>query len=142
MTAFRVFFSRVLALFTKRCTEAQLNDEIQAHLELLAEENMRDGMPVDDARAAARREFGGVEGVKEAYRDQRGWPFVDALAQDVRYALRQLRRNKGFATAAILTLSIGVGANTAIFSVVDTVLVRPVSYPDPDRLVVIYESSP
>ena len=142
MTRLRVVMTRLMAFFSTGRRDADLNDEIQAHLDLLTQENVSRGMSLDDARAAARREFGGIEQIKEIYRDQLGWPFVDSLAQDVRYALRQLHRNKGFATAAILTLSLGVGANTAIFSVVDTVLLRPVSYPDPDRLVVINESTP
>ena len=105
MTRFSVFFSRVRALFTKRRSEAQLNDEIQTHLALLVEENLRAGMSIGDARAAARREFGGVDQVKEAYRDQRALPFVETIAQDIRYAMRTFRRGPGFVVAVVLWLT-------------------------------------
>src|SRR5205809_6363221 len=138
MTHLRVFISRLLGVFRRR--DGELTEEIQAHLDLLGNEHVARGMSPEQARLAARREFGRVEQLKEVYRDQRGFPFLDSLAQDMRYALRQLRKNKGFASAAILTLALGIGASTAIFSVIDAVLIRPMSYPDPDRLVVINES--
>src|SRR5213078_1534566 len=96
MTSLRVFASRVLALFRKKRRDANLNDEIQTHLDLLIQENLRGGMSVDDARAAARREFGGVEQVKELYRDQRGLPIVDTVMQDLRFAVRAYRRTPSF----------------------------------------------
>src|ERR1700694_6058773 len=107
MPELRVFASRVLALFKKRRRDAELNDEIQGHLALLMEENLRAGMSVDDVRAAARREFGGVDQIREAYRDQRGMPFVETIAQDIRYAMRTFRRSPGFVIAVVLSLSLG-----------------------------------
>jgi predicted permease len=131
----RTIASRVVGLFSKRRREADLNDEVQAHLELLAEEYGRRGMSPGEARAAARREFGGVDQVKETYRDQRGWPLIDALAQDVRYAVRTLAKTRGFTTVAIVTLGLGIGANTAIFTLIDTLMLRVLPVRDPHELV-------
>ena len=101
---------------------------------MLAEENIRRGMTPQEAYRQARIKFGNVESMKERYRDQRGLPFLDTTAQDLRYTVRVLSKNRGFATVAILSLAIGIGANTAIFSLVNGVLLQPLAYRDPDRL--------
>jgi predicted permease len=131
----RELLARLLALFGRRRSDAQLGDEIRAHLDLLAEDFARGGMAPHEARAAARREFGGVEQIKEQYRDQRGWALVDALGQDVRYALRTFAKNRSFAAVAILTFAIGIGANTAIFALVDSLFLRWLPVREPQQLV-------
>jgi putative ABC transport system permease protein len=131
----RVFFSRVWGFFHKGRLDEDLREELQGHLDGLTEENIRGGMTPDDARAAALREFGGVEQTKEIYRQQRGLPFLDVALQDMRFALRGLVRRPGFAMASALTLMLGIGATTAVFSVVDRILFRSLPYPHDDRLV-------
>src|SRR5215831_19603760 len=106
---------RFLGMFTHRRTDAVLDEEIRAHLDLLAEESVRRGMTPEEARAAARRAFGGVDQVKEVYRDQRSWPWLDAVTHDTRYAVRSLLRDPLFCAVAVLTLALGIGATTAIF---------------------------
>src|SRR5262249_38083079 len=115
---------------------------IRAHLDLIAEDFLRGGMPADEARAAARREFGGVDQVKEVYRDQRGWPWLDALTQDARDAVRSPRRDPLFCGVAVLALALGIGATTAIFGGVNAVLLEPLPYVDADRVAEIIETSP
>jgi putative ABC transport system permease protein len=131
----RVAVTRVAALFSKRRRDLELDEELRAHLDALTEENIRRGMALEEARHAARREFGGVEQAKESYRDQRSLPFLDALLQDLRFALRTLAKRPGLAVAAILTLALGIGATTAVFSVVDRILFRSLPYAHDDRLV-------
>jgi putative ABC transport system permease protein len=131
-----VFISRLLGSFgRRRSSHRELDTELSEHLELLTEENIRRGMHAADARAAARREFGGVEQTKEAYRDQRGLPVFETVLQDSKFTLRGLKKEPVFALVAILTLALGIGATTAMFSVVDRILFRSLPYPEGDRLV-------
>jgi putative ABC transport system permease protein len=142
MQGWRVALNRIRAIFTKRSHERELDAELQAHLEMLAEENVRRGMTPAEARHAARREFGGVEQTKELYLEQRGIQLIDSLLQDLRFALRGLRNRPGFSLVAILTLALGIGSTTAVFSVVDRILFRSLPYPHDDRLVSFGDKAP
>jgi predicted permease len=136
LTMLRVLVRRLLGLSARRKDDAEFDDEIEAHLSLLQEDFERQGMPCDQARHAARRAFGAAEQMKERRRDARGVPAVDRLAQDVRYALRALRRHPGFAVVAVLLMALGIGANSAIFSVVDALMLRQLPVDRPGDLVV------
>src|SRR6267154_1704038 len=135
MLFLRSWLARFLTLFGHERRDSELNDELQAHLDLLTAENVPRGMTTKEARYAATREFGGVEQTKAAYREQRGLAFLETLLQDVRFALRMLAKKPGFALVAILTLALGIGATSAVFSVVDRILFRSLPYPQDDRLV-------
>jgi putative ABC transport system permease protein len=142
MRPLRAWLIRFAGFFSRDRRERELNDEMESHLALHIEDNIRAGMTLAEARRAALVRFGGIEAVKESYRDRRGIPLLDTMAQDVRYAVRTLHRNAGFATVAILTLALGIGANTAVFSVVQAVLLRPLPYAQPDRLIEVSETNP
>src|SRR5260370_37379994 len=130
-----------MALFRKKKFEQELDDELRSYVELQAAEKVRRGMSPEDALREAQRELGGVDQVKENVRDVRPGVFMDTLLHDVRYAFRTLRRDRAFAFVAILTLALGIGANTAIFTVVDGVVLKPLPYLDPPRLLLLREPS-
>src|SRR6202521_295233 len=122
---FRTFLGRVAALFRRRRLEQDLDEELRSHLEMSVELNLRKGMSAEDARRVALRSFGGVEQTKENYRDQRGLPMIETTLEDLRFGFRMLRRSPGFSILAILCLTLGIGANAAVFSWVEGILFRP-----------------
>src|SRR5919197_1857116 len=122
---------RFRSLFRRSRVEQELSDEVRFHLEKLVDENVAKGMKPEEARYAALRELGGVEQIKEECRDMRRVNYIENLVQDLLYGLRQLRRNPGFTTVAVLTLALGVGANTAIFQLLDAVRLRSLPVPNP-----------
>jgi predicted permease len=128
------------ALLRRRTVEKEMDEELRFHLEMEIEKNVRAGMTREEARRIACIRFGGVERVKEEVREERGVRPLEDLMADVRYAVRQLRKNPGFAAVAIVTLALGIGANTAVFSVLHRVILTPLGFDEPERLVRVYQT--
>ena len=137
MRRLRTWGLRVRGTFGAARRDRDLADEIDAHLQLHIDDNIRAGMTATEARRRAILALGGIDQTTEPYRDQRGIPAVSHLIRDTRYGLRTLRRNPGFAAAAIVTLGLGLGANMAMFRFVDAVLLKSLPIPNPEQLVLI-----
>ncbi len=135
MDTLRQFFARLGAFFRKAPLDDDLEAEIAAHLDLAIEDNLRCGLSPQEARLQALVRFGGLQQSKEQHRETRSLPMLDVLLQDLRYTFRTLRRDRGFTAVAIMILALGIGANIAVFSVVNTILLQPLPFRDPRQLV-------
>jgi putative ABC transport system permease protein len=142
MRALRAWLTRFAGLFGRRNGDLELTDELNGHLDANIEDNIRAGMSPDEARRSALLTLGGVEMTKERYREQRGIQFIDVFIRDVRYGFRVLLKNPAFALAGILILGLGIGANTAIFSLVNAVILRPLPFRDSARIMRVWQTPP
>src|SRR6202171_4462107 len=136
----RAAFLRLGGLFDKDRRDRDLADEMESHLEMHIEDNLRRGMTPEQARRQALIKLGGIQPAKEIYRDRRSVPVLETTLQDLRHGVRALSKNLAFSVVAVITLALGVGANTAIFSVVKAVLINQLPYRQPDRLVALGEA--
>jgi predicted permease len=139
MRPLRAWLLRLGGLFRKQRRDSELADELESHVAMHIEDNVRAGMSPEEARRAALLKLGGLEQTKETYRERRGLPVLESLLQDLRFGLRMLQKNPGFTAVSVLTLALGIGANTAIFSVMNAVLLRPLAMEDPPRVVYLQE---
>ena len=137
----RVILHRLRSLFRRSRENADLQREIELHFEQLVKESIASGMSESEARIVARRQFGPVAKTKEECLDARRLNLIENFVRDVRYALRMIRAKPSFSVPALLSLALGIGANIAIFSVVNAVLIRPLPYPDPEKLVGVFNSA-
>src|SRR5712664_2838509 len=139
MRSLRALLLRVGGLFRKAQYDTDLSSELESHLRMHIEENLRAGMSPEEARRQALIKLGGVEQTKEMVRERRGLPILEIVLRDLRFGARMLVKNAGFTLVAVFTLALGIGATTAIFSVVYGVLLRPLPYPKPDQIFQLWE---
>jgi putative ABC transport system permease protein len=142
MTRLRTFLFRVRALVRSRQMDRELDDEITSHLAEATEEYIQQGLSPEEARRAARRRFGGVPQAKEVYRQARSFMWLEELSRDLRYAVRTLRKSPTFTTTAAVSLALAIGANTAMFSVLNAVLLRPLPFRSPEQLAMLWTEDP
>src|SRR5262245_57680031 len=142
MRQLNLLIARLRGLFRREAVLEDIEEEMRLHVEMETQTNIERGMEPEKARVAALRAFGNLGLVKDVAYDVRGGGMLEALWLDVRHAARTLREKPGFAVVAVTTLGLGIGANTAIFTFLNSILLRPLPYPDPDRLVILWERSP
>src|SRR4051812_10801689 len=142
MNRVRVARARVIGLFRKDQLEEELDEELRFHLAMRAQENLAGGLSEADALRAARQRFGEVDRVKDACRDVSGGGLLEVLWGDLRFAARVLLKDRAFTAIAVLALALGIGANTALFTVMSSVLLRPLPFPEPERIISVWSHEP
>jgi predicted permease len=142
MSRLRAWTLRLKGVFVKDARERELAEELESHLQMHVDDNIRAGMSPQEARRIAVMKLGGVDQTKEAYRDRAGIPFLESVFQDLRFTLRQLRKNPAFTVTATTMIALGIGASVAIFAFVDAALIKPLPYKDPSRLLLVTETTP